>query len=224
MHRFGWRPTIDVDGFEHVDRALQSGRSVVVWVMPFCGGVIFKRAFWRQGIPLIHLSNEGHGAPSQTKLGLTVAGPLMRRAESLHLAERVVIPRDGSLRYLRVLKDQLNANKCISIVGEHRGRTNVRTPFLDGTAEFATGAPALAWSEGAALLTAYTTRQRFFHYKLTIETISPDARPDKRAFVETAVEQFAERLQRTVTSVDAPPNGKVGCTMAARPSVSRMFI
>ena len=92
-------------------------------------------------------------------------------------------------------------NAVVSIVGDHLGTQNIATPFLDGRAQFAIGAPALAWKAGATLLPVFAFRTGTLRYRVVIEEpISVDRALDRKEFVESAVKEFSRRMQRAIAS------------------------
>jgi lauroyl/myristoyl acyltransferase len=198
LHRCGWEPRIEVDGLEHLRQGLAAGRGVVLWGMLFCGFTLPKAALWRAGFRVSHLSREDHPGISHTQLGLKVIAPLLCRAEARYLERRVIVPLDGSLSYMRGLMDVLGANGCVSIVGEHTARQNVETEFFLGGGSFATGAPALAWKMGSALLTFGVFREGSFRYRMVIRPIEVDRGSTRQEFVEAAVHQFSRRVRDCV--------------------------
>ncbi len=195
----GWLPKIELQGLDRVQRALDRGRGVILWMMSFCANPIIFQAFRRAGVPLIHLSEARHGAPSDSRLALRSLAPLYRRAEDPYLAERIVIPRDQSLGYMRTLLARLGQNRCVSIGGERPSRQSVQATLFNRSFEFASGAPALAWRTGAVLFTTYAIRESAFQYRVIIEEpIQVERALVRRESVERAVGQFARRLERHI--------------------------
>jgi lauroyl/myristoyl acyltransferase len=195
----GWHPEATLAGVEHLHGALERGRGAVLWGMSFCGHVVPKAALRRAGFEVHHLSSPYHGGFSRTWLARRILNPWTLRSENRYLAGRSVLPRDGSLQYLLVLKQRLLDNGCVSIAGEHIGRRNVTVVFLNGRASFATGAASLARATGAALLTVYSCRRGPARYVTTVEPpIERVHGADRRTAVSGAVQEFAERLQRHV--------------------------
>jgi lauroyl/myristoyl acyltransferase len=195
----GWRPIVELDGAEHLRRALEAGRGVVLWRMNFCENPVFLQALTAHGVSAVHLSDAAHGAPSGSRLGLRWTSPLYCRAEEPYAAERIVIPLDRSLGYIRELLDRLGQNAVVSIVGENRGRNNVTVSILGSDVELATGAPALAAKSGAALLTAHVVRLRAFRYRLMIhDPIEIDRSFGRKEFVKLAAHEFARRLDAQI--------------------------
>lgn len=208
LHPRGWRPEIRVEGTEHLIRGLARKRGVVVWLMRSSGVIAPKRAFWQIGHPLTFLHNETHGSTTHTRLGLGVVARFYARAENQYLAERVLIPRDGSLRYLKTLTHRLEANACVALTGEHVGRQNVSADFLAFRREYATGAPSLAIRARATLVTAFCVREGFGQYRLVIEAPIPlDYDADRKSEARRAVQEFSSRLSRFVEHYPASWQG-----------------
>lgn len=199
MRRFGWRPRVRIQGLNRLDAALARGHGAILWGMRFASATAMKQAFHEAGHPLVHLSRAQHGSPSATRLGIRVAAPLYCRAENPYLRERVIIPADGSPRYLQALREKLRQNACASIFGEHAGRQNVSRRVLATRIDFAIGAPSLAWSEDAGLLTVSAHREGPFSYRIEVgEAIPVDRSLPRKAFAEQAVREFARRLEKTI--------------------------
>ena len=199
MRRSGWRPDVRIEGVDRLERALSRGRGAILWGMRFASATAMKQAFHRAGHPLVHLSRAQHGSPTETRLGVGLAAPLYCRAENPYLRERVVIPLDGSPRYLQTLKRRLSENACLSIFGEHAGRQNVSSRILNTRLELAIGAPSLAWSEQAALLTVSAHREAPFVYRVEIgEEIPVDRSIPRKDFARQAAAEFARRLEERI--------------------------
>lgn len=200
LHRAGWQVHTEVEGLEHLAQARAAGKGAILWVMSFAGYLVPKIALHRAGTELVLLSAADHGAHyPPTRLGLAVVGPWFRVAEDRYIAERVVIPPDQSLGYLRTIKARLEANRNVWIAGERvapRGNVNVR--LLGREVRLATGAASLAFSVGSALLPVDIVRERSFRYRLRIDRpIAPPA-GDKDEFVAAAVTEFAARVERRI--------------------------
>jgi KDO2-lipid IV(A) lauroyltransferase len=128
-----------------------------------------------------------------------VLNPWTLRSENRHLCERVVIPLDGSLAFMRRLREILAGNGILSIAGEHRGRQNVRVAFLGEEAELATGGWNLARSSGAALLPVHAQRCGPGSYRVVIEPPLPvDPDLPRAESARAVVGAFAALLERNV--------------------------
>lgn len=204
LHRRGWPPDVQLVGLERLRGALDDGRGAILWHMFFGPNVVPKAACWRNSIPLTHLSRAQHGVRSPNWFTLHSLAPLLRRCEDRYLAERIVIPRDGSLGYMKALLGRLAENATLSIYAEHTGRQNVATDFFEERAEFATGAPSLAWKMGSALLPVYVVREGRFRYRVVIdEPIEVDRGLTRKEFAQRAIEDFSRRLQLRIAEYPA---------------------
>jgi predicted LPLAT superfamily acyltransferase len=193
--------TTTVVGLSHLESALARGRGAILWGMSFCETLVVKIGLHRAGVALVHLSTANHGAAwPPTGLGLRVVAPVYTAAETPYLAERVVIPPDQSLGYMRVLMDRLAANNCVSIAGDGVARRqNVAARLLGRDARFAPGAPGLAWKMGSALLPLHAVREGPLTYRIVIdEEIDVDRNLDKSSYIDRAVREFAGRLEQRV--------------------------
>lgn len=204
LNRREWPSAVRLEGLERLHSALADGRGAILWQMFFGPNVVPKVACWRNAIPLTHLSRAQHGVRVPNWFTLHSLAPLLRRCEDRYLAERIVIPRDGSLGYMKLLLGRLEENATLSIYAEHTGRQNVATRFFGERAEFATGAPSLAWKMGSALLPVYVVREGRFRYRVVIdEPIEVDRSLERKEFARGAIEDFSGRLERTITEYPA---------------------
>lgn len=193
--------TTTVSGLPRLKSARARGRGVILWGMSFCETLVVKMGLHRAGVPLVHLSTANHGAAwPPTRLGLHVVAPIHTAAETPYLIERVEIPANESLGYMRVLMDRLAANRIVSIAGDGVARRrNVAARVLGRDAYFAPGAPGLAWKMGSALLPLHAVREGPLEYRVVIdEEIGVSRSVEKSAFIGGAVAEFAKRLERRV--------------------------
>ncbi len=208
MHPRAWEPEIGVEGLEHVQEGLSRGRGVILWAMSLGGALIAKQGLWRAGVRFVNVMSEQHALPSGSALAWRVVRPLRWRSEAPYMAERVVIPANGSLGYLRTLDEKLTGNACVWIRGEHLGRQNVEASLLGLPVSFAIGAPSLAWRRGSILLTTYALRTYPSRHRLVIEKpIEADRGLDRKKFAAAAVREFAARLERHIAEHPAAWDG-----------------
>lgn len=197
LHRSPLRVTTRVDGLEHVRRG------ALLWGMSFGGTLMVKVALARAGVPLVHLSAAGHGAADPaTTVGLRVVSPLYCLAENRFLAERVVIPPDGSLTYMRTLIRRLEEGRVVYISGERlSARQNTIVPCLGRPTPYARGAPGIAHKTGAPLHPVAVFREGMLDYRAVIgEAIEADRSLPRGKFTEQATALFANRVERTVVA------------------------
>jgi lauroyl/myristoyl acyltransferase len=205
-----WAPQVELVGEERVRAGLDRGKGVVLWRIRSGSPIATHMAFERAGLPLVHLSMATHGTGGgpPTRMSVSLVTPFYSRAETRHLAERVVIPPSGSLDYLNVLRERLRENRCVSLFGEHEGRQNVSAPFLGGRRGFALGAPSLAWFEDSTLLPVYSERTGPFAYRVVVDRpITVDCGKRRKEFVAEAVAEFAQRMETVIRAHPASWHG-----------------
>ena len=190
-----------IDGWVHIKDALGAGKGVVLWGLSFCGTLVAKVALDRAGVGLVHLSSADHGASvPTTALGYELCGPVYCVAENRFIKERVIIPADGSLSYMRTLLRRLAENQCVYVAGERTSpRNNVGASVLGREVEFAPGAPGLSWKVGSVLMPVHVIREGPLRYKAVVgKQIDADRGSGKAEFVRSAVTQFARYLQELI--------------------------
>lgn len=199
LHRSGWDVHTSVEGLEHVEAGLAGGKGVILWATEFCGFLVDKIALQRAGHPLVQLTAD-HGASfPATWVGLHLQSPFYARTEVRHVLDRVVIPPDGSLGYMRALFQHLEKNRCVWIAGERNSRRrSVAVPLFGRRLGFATGAPALAHRQGSTLLPMHAEWEGPNRYRLVIHEAIALPAESRRDFVVEALGQFVRLLQAQV--------------------------
>ena len=92
----GWRPLIDCEGIENLERALARGKDVILWMSHFIyNGLVGKIGLHQHGFQVHHVSRPEHGF-SKTRFGILTVNQLRIGAEAPFLAGRIVIDRGGS--------------------------------------------------------------------------------------------------------------------------------
>lgn len=194
LHRRRWCPTVEVAGLEHLQTARRRGRGAILWVMSFCGPLVFKIGLKRSGVPLTHLSAPWHGGFSSSWVALELLNRWAVRAEAPYLEDRIVVPLDRSRDYFHQIEGCLEGNGVLSIQAEHRGRRhNVEISVLGETVEIATGAPFLAARHDAVLLTLATCRTGPFEYRVTLQQAV-----ELSSGLDAACDEFGRRLEQAV--------------------------
>ena len=150
------RRRLTVDGFEHVSAALERG-GVILWTAQCVSSdVAVKQAMFERGHPVVQLSRPSHPFSDQP-FGERFVNPLLRRAEDVFLAERVVIEGERSVAPLRRLRAVLVAGGTISITVTPQATGVELLPFLGGTLRLANGPVELAASTGAVLIPVFVS-------------------------------------------------------------------
>lgn len=193
----GWRPRIDLVGREHIEHALQRGHGAILWVGPFLyRDLVLKKGLHQAGFPVTHLGSYWHG-PSSSRFGVRFVQPIKVEIERRYLAERIVIPRDGKLGYIRRVERRIRENGLVSITCEgHLDQKVIRCPVLNGTMELATGAASFALSTEAALLPVFTIRKHPGEFEIIVEKEFevPVSRSRHQA-IELLVHRYAKLLE-----------------------------
>ena len=197
IYRNGWPANITVTGLDHVHAAYAQGRGLVMWQMSFLDLTPLFITMAEAGYPVSHLSTDFHRLESRHELSLRLLSPILIRGETRTLHERVMIPRNNTLGYLKRLRSIVKDDHgTVSIRGDFSaGRREIEAPHLEHMATFPTGAPSLAHLSGAPLLTAAVIRRgRLEHEVIIDEPISVPRDATRREFVYGAVEEYAQRL------------------------------
>jgi lauroyl/myristoyl acyltransferase len=194
--RKNWSPEIDIEGGDHIDRALAAGKGAILWVDNFAFSALLpKIVLFRLGHSLTHLSHPAHGY-SGSRFGIRVLNRVLAGIEDRYLRDRIWLPADGgSGDALSAMASRLAENGLVSINERRAGRQPVIVPFLGGQLQTAPGAPVLALKSGAALLPVATRRIENGAFRVTIDPpIELDATLPTREAVGSAVVQYANRL------------------------------
>lgn len=187
----GRRSQVPLEGREHLDRALQQSRGVVLWSSPFVGSdLATKKALALAGYPLTHLSAPSHPF-SPTRVGTKILNPVRLRAVNRYLACRVVVVYGNAGPALAALKKTLAENGVVSIVASGAGKHSLTFPFLGGNICLASGAPFIAHQTGAALVPAFTLPNPKGGYRVAL---GPDLRPSQELPLQQAVHEMTSRF------------------------------
>ena len=151
-----WRRQVRLAGSENLEDGISRGRGVILWVQPCVGSTLaVKQALYDAGFPLAHLSRPAHGF-SPHPFGQRYLNPILRRAESRFLAERIVIDDAQTIGPLRRLRALLKENRVVSITVTATASRVDEFEFLGGTLRLPRGPLDLAQATGAVLLPVFT--------------------------------------------------------------------
>lgn len=201
----GWRGRIDLTGREHLDQALARKHGVVLWVCPFTySDLITKTVLSREALPVSHLSASSRGfSPNAchpwvpTRFGMRYLSRLRTAVEDRYLNERVVMPSDGSLGYVRRIERLLRGNGILSIRAGKVGFRTMQLPFLGGLVTLATGPPSLSIATGAALVPVFVIRKGPGRFEVVFE---PALEPTEGAHPHAATEELMRRYTSLLES------------------------
>ena len=191
----GWRPTIELSGREHVVRALEKNRGVILWIGYFAhADLVAKMALHQAGFAVSHLSHPGHRF-SSTRFGMRCLNPVQTRIEDRYLRARVLLSLDSSTAALAELRRLVGENAVVSITVRGTARRPVTVPFLSSQIDVAPGAPSLAYKSGAVLLPVFPLRNESGGFKVFVEPpIEIDRSLDRAQATAGAVQQYARSL------------------------------
>lgn len=207
----GWRFPSTVEGLEYLAEARRAGRGVVLWMAHFVfQALAAKKLLAERGFRVHHLSRPEHGF-SKTAFGIRVLNPLRVAAENRYLASRVLIQETAGRSTGERLRALLREGHAVSITaGAWEGRHIAHVPFLGGRYPLATGAPALAHAEGAALIPVFCWRGAARDGHLTLRIDRPIDMPADIARAEAidrALCQFMERHEDVVRTAPSEWRG-----------------
>ena len=188
----GWTPEIVLEGESHVQRALEHGKGVVLWVSHCSGSrLATKVALARAGLAVHHLSRPSHGF-SATPFGIRYLNQYWQRIENRYLAERIVIS-DNTIRVMKRLKTLLNNNQIVSITDHAKARQHTEVAFLNGSRSVATGPANLAHSSGATLLSVLCRERGPGQFTVIVAPPLPIAlEPTRRVLTQHYCELLAD--------------------------------
>lgn len=201
LRRGGWRPEIEVEGMEHVQAGQEAGAGTILWRIPFGTSITVKAGLWREGVSLVHLSSETHGAGDHFWISRKVLRPLYCRSENWYITERLILPSEGApTAAMKTLLRRLSKkNAVVSMVASNPGAQDIRMPLFNGSIRFAIGAPSLAWKAGSTLLPTYAVREGPGRFRVVIEPPLPvDRELDRKTYVRKAMGEFAERMESAI--------------------------
>lgn len=203
----GWRPRLALEGRAHLDAALAAGRGAILWMAPFSyADLVVKMALHEAGVGITHLGAFSRGfSPNscwtwtRSRFGMKVLSPLRTNVEDRWLRERVTMPLDGGLGYMRTLEQRLRANGVVSIRAGDAGQRTLDVPFLSGSIRLATGPASMALASGAALLPITCIRHGAGDFTVAIEpALATAAGRSRRDAADDLVRAFAARLETWV--------------------------
>ena len=154
-----WRPTPRLVGAEHIDRALEGGRGVVLFTATFAyKDLMAKAAFAAAGYKVSHLSRDTHGF-SETRFGKRWLNPIYTSVEERYLQERMVFGGSDTKEVVAKVRDRLKRNGAVTLTVTPLGRHVAVRPFLSGRIHIATGGLNFACENDTPVLPVFTLRE-----------------------------------------------------------------
>lgn len=197
---------IHLRGESFIRDALERGRGVVLWFERcYSGNIWNKVALVGAGFGIHQLAVPSHYY-SDTRFGIQYLNRIWRNAEDRYLAERILLTDSRRLLVSRRIIELLRSNKIVGITATQGGAQTVATPALGGEVRVATGAPHFALRAHAALLPVYSFRDET-GFVVEIQEPIDMAGADRQTAYQSAVEEYARRLDHYVQKYPASWNG-----------------
>ena len=195
----GWRPTVRLEGREHIERALADGRGAILWTAPFLFASLgSKMAFHQSGFRVANLQRHWHGF-SRSWFGARFLNPLRTRIESRYV-ERIVIGPDGSVTGpMMEIERRLAGNGLVSIMVGAQGRHVVPAPVFEGAVTVATGVPKLMLRSGTSILPVFAIGTSASEFVTFVDPPirAPEGLPQP-AVVTAVIEELGRRMEAYV--------------------------
>ncbi len=203
-----WKPSVVVEGAEHIDRALELGHGAILWRMSFTSATVVNWGLKQAGYDIVHLSSDAHRGGTRSWFAKHFAAPLYIRSEARLVAKRIIRPRTGNLAYLKELRAEVNKNSVVTMVGDITNARHTETHRVGNLKlQLPTGAPSLAYSSGASLHTCVALREGPYRYRLIIGPDIVEARVGpKPAARRAATTRYASELEHRMKT--APESSK----------------
>ncbi len=151
-----WRPDILLSGQPNLQRALDRGRGVILWVMETTfSTLIVKMALHKAGYHTCQLSRPGHGFSTETAFGLRYLNPIWTGVEDRFIAERIVIAGESAADALGTVRERLAKNGIVMITLAPLAHKFAEVPFFQTHVQLPTGPVRLAQTTGASLLPVF---------------------------------------------------------------------
>jgi lauroyl/myristoyl acyltransferase len=196
----------EIQGLEHLQRALRNGRGVILWESNALGRrTLSKQILHENGFLIhqvyaeIHLKGFLTTDPDRHHSWVRnhMIKPEMERCEKPFLAEIIYLPRSDSLAFTRILLDRLKQNAILCIPGDGRsGRKLLPIRFLGRTKLFSAGMVSLAKISGASILPLFCIQEKNGKINLVIEPpILIETEVGREQVLEKGVIQYASLLE-----------------------------
>ena len=191
-----WTVPTELRGATHIHEAQREGRGAVLWIGYFgANNLPPQAALCDAGFRVSHLSELTHGF-SSTRFGIRWLNPVRTAAEMRFLKERIVLGSGSPAPAIRQMRRRLAENGVVSINVRHKAARPVRTAFLDGAIELASGALDIAYAARAPVLPVFAIREPSGRYRIIVEEALPLAYDlDRRTAIRQAADAYVRRLE-----------------------------
>jgi lauroyl/myristoyl acyltransferase len=196
-----------INGVEHLHRALEKGKGVILWESSGFGRrLLAKRILYENGFSIhqIHGANDLGGFLTENSSATWARQRLVRRffyrQEERFVVEIINLPSSNSLEFTRILLNLLNRNAVLCISGDGKtGQKLIPIEFLAGVALFAPGMVSLAKLSGASILPIFCIQESTGAIILTIDSpIRIERDMGRERGLEDSLKEYAGRLEAYV--------------------------
>ena len=199
-----WRAPVCLRGQDHIERALNRGRGLVLWLAPVqFTGTVGHRAVHQAGYPVNMLSRPEHGL-SSTVFGQRFLNRFAFVGDDAAHVKRVVMIDDGQAA-IETVRRLLRENSVVAISAASMTDRPMFCQFLDGEIELASGPPRLALATGAALLPVFAHRHADGYQVVVNPALEPGDTANSTA-IESLLNQFVNQLEDFVRQYPAESN------------------
>jgi lauroyl/myristoyl acyltransferase len=195
---------VNIQGLEHLQRALKNGRGTILWESNAFGRRALSKQILHENGFLIHqVYGDAHlkGFLNVGRRNSWVRENIikteMERCEKPFLAEIIYLPRSDSLVFTRILLDRLKQNSILCIPADGRsGKKLLSVRFLGHTELFPTGMVSLARISGASILPMFCVQEERGKTSLIIEPpILIETEVGREQALEKGVVQYVSLLE-----------------------------
>jgi len=191
---------VELRGFEHLQKAVEKGKGVILWESSFFGKrILAKRILHENGVSVCQVHGQDHLEgfhSSKSWIGTNIIRPFFASCESPFVKEILHLP-PSDLAFSRTLWARLKRNDiiCIAADGNH-GHKFMPAQFLGSTEFFSTGMVSLAKLSGATILPLFCFRESGRRASVVIEgPIQIETNEDRDYCSEKSVRQYAGLLE-----------------------------
>ena len=190
-------PPVALEGREHIDRALERGKGIILWRASLAFNSMAARlALNRLGYHLYNVGRPEHGATS-TKFGRHLLSLLCKDDQRLK-RELIIIRGDGQ-EAVDQIRRRLAENQIVSIRAGSQTDNPIDLPFLRGRLSLPAGPPRLALATGAALLPVFTIREGDGAFRVFVEPpLEANGAADTISATNQLQQRFVARLETYV--------------------------
>lgn len=202
----GGRVQVEIRGLEHLQRAKDKGKGVILWESGYFGRrFLMKRILQQHGFAVHQVYGENHAAGFYTPCPASwvrrrVITRFFDDCEKHYVAEILALPLWEPLPVVRVLFERLKRNGIICTAGDGTlGWNSVHKKFLGGRRIFYTGMVSLSRTTGAPILPVFCIQESKNTIAIIVEPpISVDSSMDRDSASETYIDHYVCSLERHI--------------------------